>query len=83
MSNKLYGKNVLNHNSPSNDDYMWIENNTWLLGDVEFLFECSTRYRDMLSKITFRLTIDGLQPISRDTDNNAAMYNCWWTNKRS
>ena len=28
-------------------------------------------------------TIGGLQPISRDTDNNAAMYNCWWTNKRS
>ena len=27
--------------------------------------------------------ICGLQPISRDTDNNAAMYNCWWTNKRS
>ena len=27
--------------------------------------------------------IGGLQPISRDTDNNAAMYNCWWTNKRS
>ena len=25
----------------------------------------------------------GLQPISRDTDNNAAMYNCWWKNKRS
>ena len=24
-----------------------------------------------------------LQLISRDTDNNAAMYNCWWTNKRS
>ena len=28
-------------------------------------------------------SIGGLQPISRDTDNNAAMYNCWWTNKRS
>ena len=28
-------------------------------------------------------TIGGLQPISRDTDNNAAMYSCWWTNKRS
>ena len=27
--------------------------------------------------------IGGLQPISRDTDNNAAMYNCWWKNKRS
>jgi len=27
--------------------------------------------------------IGGLQPISRDTDNNTAMYNCWWTNKRS
>ena len=27
--------------------------------------------------------IGGLQPSSRDTDNNAAMYNCWWTNKRS
>ena len=27
--------------------------------------------------------IGGLQPISRDTDNNAAMYNCWWMNKRS
>ena len=28
-------------------------------------------------------SIGGWQPISRDTDNNAAMYNCWWTNKRS
>ena len=27
--------------------------------------------------------IGGLQPNSRDKDNNAAMYNCWWTNKRS
>ena len=27
--------------------------------------------------------IAGLQLISRDTDNNAAMYNYWWTNKRS
>ena len=27
--------------------------------------------------------IGGLQPISRDRDDNAAMYNCWWTNKRS
>ena len=27
--------------------------------------------------------IGSLQPMSRDTDNNAAMYNCWWTNKRS
>ena len=25
----------------------------------------------------------GLQTISRDTDNNDVMYNCWWTNKRS
>ena len=25
------------------------------------------------------ILIDGLQLISRDTDNNAAMYNCWWT----
>ena len=30
-----------------------------------------------------RLPIGGLQPISRDRDNNAAKYNCWWTNKRS
>ena len=30
-----------------------------------------------------RTTIGGLQPISGDTDNSAAMYNCWWTNKRS
>ena len=29
------------------------------------------------------LPIGGLQPISKDTDNNAAMYSCWWTNKRS
>ena len=27
--------------------------------------------------------IGGLQPVSRDTDINAEMYNCWWTNKRS
>ena len=25
----------------------------------------------------------GLQPISRDTDNNGEMYKCWWTNKGS
>ena len=31
----------------------------------------------------FNWSIGGLQPTSRDTDNNAAMYNCWWTNKRS
>ena len=28
-------------------------------------------------------SIGGLQPISRDTVYNAAMYNRWWTNKRS
>ena len=28
------------------------------------------------------IKIDALQPMSRDTDNNTAMYNCWWTNKR-
>ena len=30
-------------------------------------------------------SIGGLQPISRDTDtcNNTAMYDFWWTNKRS
>ena len=33
--------------------------------------------------ICLKCSIGGLQPISRDTDNNAAMYNCWWTNKRS
>ena len=27
-------------------------------------------------------SIGSLQPVSRDTDNNAAMYNRWWTNKR-
>ena len=27
-----------------------------------------------------KIRICGLQPISRDTDNNAAMYNYWWTN---
>ena len=31
----------------------------------------------------YSYAIGGLQPISRDTDNNAAMYNRWWTNKRS
>ena len=31
----------------------------------------------------FSSDVGGLQPISRDTDNNAAMCNCWWTNKRS
>ena len=25
------------------------------------------------------ILIQTIQPISRDTDNNAAMYNCWWT----
>ena len=28
-------------------------------------------------------SIGGLQPISRDTDNNNVMYNCWWKNKKS
>ena len=27
--------------------------------------------------------IDDLQPISRETDDNDVMYNCWWMNKRS
>ena len=35
------------------------------------------------SNYNARNAIGGLQPISTDTDNNAAMYNCWWTNKRS
>ena len=38
--------------------------------------------QDHFIEITKR-DIGGLQPISRDTDNNAAMHNCWWTNKRS
>ena len=41
------------------------------------LFSCYLKPLEML------LNIGGLQPISRDTDNNAAMFNCWWTNKRS
>ena len=35
------------------------------------------------SNYNARNAIGGLQPISTDTDNNAAIYNCWWTNKRS
>ena len=35
------------------------------------------------SGIREMVTIGGLQPISRDTDNNAAMCICWWMNKRS
>ena len=27
--------------------------------------------------------LGGLQPISKDTDNNGERYKCWWTNKRS
>ena len=29
------------------------------------------------------VSIDALQPISKDTDNNNVMYICWWTNKKS
>ena len=32
---------------------------------------------------SFNCVIGGLQPISRDKDNNAAMCNSCWTNKRS
>ena len=35
------------------------------------------------NRIQYKSAMGGLQPISRDSDNNAAMYNCWWTNKRS
>ena len=34
------------------------------------------------SHIIFKSPIDGLQPIYRDTDNNAAMYNCLSTNQQ-
>ena len=27
--------------------------------------------------------IGGFHPISGDTNNNAEMYKCWWTNKTS
>ena len=43
---------------------------------------CEVIY-EILRWLERRTGIGGLQPISRDTDNNAAMYNCWWTNKRS
>ena len=36
-----------------------------------------------LSTLKLLARISGFQPISKDTDNNAAMYSCWWTNKRS
>ena len=43
---------------------------------------CGIVYRQHNSSEQFLSYIGGLQPISRDTDNNA-MYNCWWKNKRS
>ena len=39
--------------------------------------------KNQTQKPNLGVNIGGLQPISRDTDNNATMYNCWWTNKRS
>lgn len=36
-----------------------------------------------LSTLAPLARISGFQPISKATDNNAAMYNCWWTNKKS
>ena len=44
---------------------------------------CGIVYRQHNSSEQFLSYIGGLQPISRDTDNNNAMYNCWWKNKRS
>ena len=29
-----------------------------------------------------KYSIGGLKQISRDTVNNAEMFNCWWTNKK-
>ena len=44
---------------------------------VEFSLDCDVSMK--------RECMDGLQPISRDKDNNAAMYKnyCWAMNKRS
>mgnify|MGYP000235321630 FL=1 len=44
---------------------------------------CGIVYRQYNSSEQFLSYIGGLQPIPRDTDNNNAMYNCWWKNKRS
>ena len=44
-----------------------------------------TRIRGSKIMTEDELIIGGLQPISRDTDNNgkSVVYICWWTNKRS
>ena len=53
-------------------------------------FHCIVLYTNMAavtSDPNYQLSpepaIVDLQRISKETDNNAAMYNCWWMNKRS
>ena len=53
----------------------------WLESENVMVFE--PQFPSENKKLQNGNGIGGLQPISRDTDNNAAMYNCWWTNKRS
>ena len=62
----------------------------YLLWDITVSFRCTRGddfviFQSYCVKLSayYPFQIGGLQPISRDTDNNAAMYNCWWTNKRS
>ena len=50
----------------------------WSFSEVTF-----SSWNFLSNKECLKSEIGGLQPISRETDNNAAMYNCWWTNKRS
>ena len=49
---------------------------------VSTLFNIHINNIEVISYV-HSLVIGGLQSVSRDTDNNDVMYNCWWTNKRS
>lgn len=51
----------------------------FLASSFSMVFGC------MAEKLSnYSTLISGLQSISRDTDNDAAMYKyCWWMNKRS
>ena len=51
--------------------------------DVGLTLEMPVLSSFHLYHFNHEICIGGLQPISRDTDHNAAMHNCWWTNKRS
>ena len=82
--------NILSHDST------WAFVKSWDCSTCWVIVEVIWRPRSMTPQQTLNMlracTVDkssafarsiSLQPVSRDSDNNTAMYNCCWTNKRS